>query len=1397
MGKTERILSNLPRTFRPLPRPSALFSLANAFGLTLQEAENLLVEVMKAHWVDYADRGRTQVRDLDLLASLYSLQSRPDEAVEEFREHLKRHVQTLLEGTATVHGILRVAADTLGLTIDPKALDHPTARRLPRADDASRLLFGVPWAEASGRDAQHARLSGRNDLSAGVDLRPAGTLALEIDGTTHTIDLAAGAARPEGAGLKPAPISEIVRTINAAFGAAVASHDGRYPILISPATGAAAHLALLHPDAPDAADPVFGLAPRLYRGSDARPAEVTGRVDLAGGADVSADRYLRVAVDGITIAEVVCAGVDPAATTLDEIVNAINTALGEAIASHDGHELTLRTSGTGVERSIEIQPAAANDAAERLFGLGAYGYYAGDEARPARATGRQMLNQGADLRVERRLALRLDGGDPVEIDCAGETPERTTIQEIVDRINAAVLPDTVASHDGVFLTLTSPTAGAAGSLEILTAPSGDGAPRILGFAPREASGADATPARIIGEVNLPPSLDLRLRRRIALAFAGQSTVEVDVAGSDPARATPDEIVGAINTRIGAPVASLAGQRLAITTVGTGAGQWVALMDRTQVTRSRFLSRAPVLDEAALPLFGFVEGRAVATAGQPGRLAGQVDLSAGVDLRATPYLRLAVDDQPPVDVDCRGDRPRLTRPDEIAARINAALGADVAGVEGGHLVIASPTAGRAGRVVVEPSSASDAAEILLGAGAATVTGRDATRVVFTATRDLSAGLHVSDRYLVRVGVDGNAPVDVDLRGDLATMPDLPDLRVDLEQLVDTLNAALGDGVASQDGRFITLRSSRIGPDSRIEFEAPADATHDATTDLFGISVPRTYRGAAATAARLEGSVSLSAPIDLSQRHHLRIAFDGQPPQDVDCAGATPAATTLAEVVEAIERLFAPDQASADGDRLVLTSSSAGAGSSVVISPSTAADAREAILGAVPEVTAGVAGTPAVLTGTVAPSSPLDLRRRGRLRIAVDDGPPRDVDARGADPARTTLEEVVAAINAAFGAPPANAIAALTPDGTLHLTGAHSVELIAPRALTLIEFPPVPATPVSLPVKHGTEWTVANAGVGPAPVAIALTTARGVVQPTFVDRTVEAQLWVHAPVGPGQALRIALDEAGMPRAEIDGAPVPVEATPSLDALRLPPGTSAWQYLECLGARFDHDRLDRARFVDGQCRMPGVFDVSRFAAAPDAPEVAVFAPSGGGFDSGTNVTLSWSEERPGRFRLELPYDLPEKYGARFDDGRFAGALVSAPDLIVETDPLPGSLIEWVNQTSPVLEARAIPSLPDGAVAQRVPWDQPVALDGGTSTAPARLFLTEDGLAGFIELRARAPGGWGNYILVTVAAGATAGAYAVTLAYASAAVYENAVQTVLAQILPARAAGIRSDVTRRETAE
>lgn len=178
--KTERIIANLPGTFKALPRPSALFSVIDAFGGELLQGENSLAAVLLAHWVDHADRGAELIDDLARIGALYGLAPRPDESVEEFRSHLKRYIRTFIEGTVTVQGALRVAAETLALNIADQyqqmdswwnRTEEILTTVAPRGDAAAGLVLGFEEASAKGADAGAAFLQGSVDLDGGVDLR--------------------------------------------------------------------------------------------------------------------------------------------------------------------------------------------------------------------------------------------------------------------------------------------------------------------------------------------------------------------------------------------------------------------------------------------------------------------------------------------------------------------------------------------------------------------------------------------------------------------------------------------------------------------------------------------------------------------------------------------------------------------------------------------------------------------------------------------------------------------------------------------------------------------------------------------------------------------------------------------------------------------------------------------------------------------------------------------------------------------------------------------------------------------------------------------------------------------------------------------------------------------------
>jgi hypothetical protein len=639
--KAERILALLPRSFEAAADPSALRAVVNTFGGELLAAENSLAAVMRAHWVDHADKGATEIEDLKRFAALWGLAPREDESVEEFREHLKRYVRTFLEGTSTVQGILRVTAEALGLRIadadedlDPwwrRITDGKDGRdgeggelatREPGGDDAAELLFGVPSLHAAGAPARPAAWTGTADLSGGADLRAGAVLRVAIDGAAPvTVDLVAGEADP--ARIDPARIAV---KINAAAGREVAQSDGRFVSLASPAVGAASRLDLPEGDG-DAAGAVLGLSARAVKGQDPRPARLTGTVDLSGGVDLAAERYLRVAIDGSRLAEIDCGDSGAPHRTLDQIRDAIDAALGAGVASHDGRFLTLTSPTKGFKSSVSVLEAAAQDARARLFGA-VSPFQLGADARPARLTGTRDLSAGVDLGERSRLRVRLDGNPAVTVDCAGPTPETTRLEEIALALNA-VLGAGVASHDGRFLTLASPTAGAAGSVAVEEAAERDAALDLLGLRGRSFRGSPAEAARLTSTRDLHGGVNLWGRHRLAIAVDSREPVAIDLwaAGiGNLETASLDDLKKALDAALGSGIASHDGHFLTLASPAAGAGSALAVTPVLRERRRRFVTRAYVVDEAATALLGFVRREARGAAATTARLVGTTDLS---------------------------------------------------------------------------------------------------------------------------------------------------------------------------------------------------------------------------------------------------------------------------------------------------------------------------------------------------------------------------------------------------------------------------------------------------------------------------------------------------------------------------------------------------------------------------------------------------------------------------------------------------------------------------------------------------------------------------------------------------------------------------------------------------
>lgn len=1133
-NKTDRILSYLPGTFLALPRPTALYSVVDAFGNELLQAENSLVAVMRSHWVDTADQGDEFIDDLAGIASLYGLAPRDDETVEDFRAHIKRYVRTFLEGTPTVQGALRVTAEALGLLIadDYDQMDPWWGRAgdalvtvEPLGDDAAALLFASTQLSAAGQASQAARIVGTANLSASVDVRGSSKLSIAIDSAAAVaLDLATLIAKPAAATLR-----DIVAAINSALKAqvAAASADGQHLILSSPTLGASSRI-VVQDVAGDAAPNLLGIAPRTYQGAPAASATVTGTVDLSAGADLSDSRYLRLLIDGSRLAEIDCAGIDPSHTTLDQIIAAIKSALGIAVASHDGHFLTLISPTTGFSSLIQFKTPAGQAATQTLFGP-INGIYTGHSPQPAVVTGTRDLSRGIDLSQRANLEIVLDGGAHLLVNCAGASPASTSADEIVAAINTAAGKQ-IASQNGQFITLTSSTQGPSSSIQFFTPANGDATTDILGLVSRTNSGQPASAARLAGADIASGTLDLGAQHLLQFAIDGGPPVTVDFwPGIGNYRsATLGDIAKAINATAGA-VAGQEAHHLVLTSPTSGASSSVAVVPLERKLERRFVTRAFVLDEAAQIVLGVFQQQAFGAAAVPARVAGTVDLARGVDLRDDPFLQLSIDGGVAKLIDCstNSPRPRLALPGEIVDAINAKVSASgnvkVASTDGHLLFLTSPTLGSTSRIEFQPVTAGNASTAL-GLQSTTAFGHDATSVTFAGTVDLSGGIDLSAASKVRLAIDGAAPVEIDCAG--------PDpAHTTLAQIVTLINTPLGTSIATPLGKVIVLASPTRGANSKIEFLPPSSG--DATTSIFGIG-PRAYHGAGPVAPRVTGGKDISAGVDLSVAKFVQIGFDGGALQMVDCSAgaADPKSAKPPEIVAAINKALKNTIASIANGKLVLTGTTAAASGKLTVGSITSDGAFARVMGNANKITSGTDATPAGIKGTVDLLAGVDLDERRILRVQVDGSRPLDIDISGVQPDKTFLDEIVARINAVVPN-----LASASDDDHLLLNSPtagenSSLQIVPIRALEVVEF--TASTGLQeLSLKPGDKFSIKNGAAADSELKIQITAPQGVAGAELVDRTLGNRIRVLDAVPAGGVLRVWRDSAVGLRAEITAA------------------------------------------------------------------------------------------------------------------------------------------------------------------------------------------------------------------------------------------------------------------------
>ncbi|PUB12423.1 hypothetical protein [Yoonia sediminilitoris] len=1187
--KSQRILDLLPGTFAAEPAHSPLVTLAQTYGSELQEAENALAAIMRAHWCDQADLGASQFDDLPKFAALYGLSPHPDDGIEEFRRRLKLWVRLILDGPATVRGLLRASSILTGLEIDDsdaafdawwrRDTDRLTTTRFS-GRDAGPAIFGFDRGAATGADAAPARITGAVRLPDPLDLGADNTLRIAVDGgAVMTVDFSAAPAvtHPQ----------DVIARINETVPGEVATLVAGRLVLTSPTSGNGGRIAVA--DGPDdAAARLLGLPPRRTIGTDAQGAVFTGTADLSGGIDLSENRFVRLTVDGTHLSEIDCAGATPAATLPGEIVDAINAGLGLTAASHDGHFITLASPTTGIGSTIAFLLPAAQDATKAIFGPHPT-IITGKDAEPATLVGTSDLALGADLSAGATLLVAFDGEAPTEVNCAGDDPTNTQLPDVVSAINATLRAD-IARHNGRNLILNGLEAGPAGLLELGDAGGGDAALALLGLPPRQVHGTDATRAILRGQSDLTDSVSLAARPLLRLAIDHRPAQTFDLsqaAAEGPLDATGISV--ALNAMDSAPQASAEDGHLVLQSPTDGAAGRVELVPVSAPVTRRFVSRVPILEDAAQLVFGTLTARAAGSAATAARITGTIDLRRGVDLSGGRFVRLAIDGGTPVDIDCAGPRPRTTTAEEVISNLNSAVGTEIATLSNdGKLLLTSPTQGAQSQLSLSMPQAADALGTLTGAAPQTIQGRAAQQVSFTGTADLSAGIDLSAAAHLRLAIDAGDAVEIDCAG--------PDpAATTLAQIVIAINVGVGQNVATHDGAHILLTSPTKGAGSSVAILTPASA--DATKAILGIAPERQYSGAEALAAELTGSTDISGGVNLSVARFLRLGVGTTPPIDIDCAAETddPAAAAPEDIVAAINAATSAPVASIENGHLVLRAPTSGASSRLVLETVQSGDAQMALLGTDAATASGEAAQPAKLVGTVDLRSGVDLSTRSVLRLAVNDGLPIDIDIAGTAAEVTSPEEVTAAINAQFPA-----MAAIDADGYLSLTArdGETIALLPLRYFEVIDYPPEPVRQLVRGVSHGDAILAHNTGAAAALLDVGFRSAKGVGSPGLINLETGWQLRLRGALQPGMTAQITSAERVL-SAVIGGAtsqdlpPLRVEGLPLLPHLRFPADTRRTM---AKGAG------ERRQIVITGPAAPDVIQLSELRQHPTAPQITI---------------------------------------------------------------------------------------------------------------------------------------------------------------------------------------------------
>ncbi len=973
--------------------------------------------------------------------------------------------------------------------------------------------------------------------------------------------------------------------------------------------------------------------------------------------------------------------------------------------------LALLSPTAGTDSSIRVVPLrreerrhyvtramVTHEAAQSVLGF-VRRKASGEPATAACVTGSLDLRRGIDLRTARHLRLRLDDGEFLDVDCGASSNRlhAATLAEVIDSLNQVIAPSgaigtgmpSAAARDH-HLEIRSGTTGLESRITFETPRPEDALPDLLGVPPGTHRGTPATGIVFTGVADLTAGAALPPEAAIRIAIHPD---QEPVAIVFPARDTPytaQELAATINAALGQPVAAVVadafGVHLQLMPPGQGSGCLLELAPPTGV-------------DVTERLVGVPAGRTYrGSEGTPAVVTGLVRLPAGADLSTKRRLRLSINGQPAVVIDCAGtaDDPTSTPPDQIVEAINMTAGAPLASLgvvdDEQVLVLTSPEAGGGSEISLESIHAPDASALLFGEVPEEVLGAPAIPARLVGEVDLLRPVDLSERKVLRLVLsEGGDPLDIDVAG-------ADPARTDLSEIITAINTAV-PGLAS------------ATPDDRLLLTAPPAAAGESYLAV------RPLRYLELIEYPLQPQ-SASSP-DLGHGHGFALVNPSLP-------SATHASASIE--LQALQPIVGPALVNHQGDQVRLFTT-VQRGETVLLQADAAQGLRAEIVPpsgdkrAVPphRILVGPIGTqvwlPCILPWRVHPDSPLSAQ----LQLN--------------NPAAPHLVLLRAR---RFSATAYAIQVAITP------TGSGSTGNSPPRFHVRLQA-----------VIDGKELEdfYPNVSIGDPDLA------PGSLVYEMVAGAAPSRLALAESVHKGDVLRLPQGrstwrflEHATSRLDQDHADQSDARYATIPCGGLLPADPSSEFCEHRGT-YDLSRLDAAFFtsadpLDSCYREQGVFGVSRFAAVAGDPVVPVFAPAQPSPFRLAQLTMRWQCHQAGSFVLNLPAEL----SSRFMTPEKLPLHLEAKGAVLQPEE-DATFLEkrWCSQQVPdpgpwPLRAKLVVRVPIGWRAIPVPVRTPHRLSLGHPRQAARLYLQEPGSERFLELKASEPGAWGNDIAVTV---------------------------------------------------